>query len=276
MWHPRSHGRRTNWTAPRDGKLAHNFHPDAALQWGRKPSPSPQDSGPPHQFFQQWRPPRMGIPCLSPAKEPSLSSLAGALLLLDSWRSPRSPERPSLASPTSNAGHAESVCCPGSAARSRGDHEAAQIRPCDKFCKKNDWVLSQHLWAQSQKIAQHHSSTKLSSFCTFSSNVTVAGAHQYRSHHHLCQWWRPTEEEHEKASVVFAPVGPKHHLTLWTATVCPNMAKERNIVSLSRKLWWTTNNTMERKHYVLVENIILTRHNGVKNWHPLLSTDRTT
>ena len=156
----------------------------------------------------------MGTPCLSRPKEPSLSSLAGALLLLDSWRFSFSPELPSLASPSPDAGHAESVCCPGSAAKSGDDHESAQTCPCDKLCNKNDLVLSQHLWAQSQRIAQRHSSPKLSSFCTFSWNVTVAGAHQYRSHHHLCQWSRPTEEEHEKASVLLVPVGSKHHLTL--------------------------------------------------------------
>ena len=156
----------------------------------------------------------MGTPCLSRPKEPSLSSLAGALLLLDSWNSPHSPALPGLASPTSNVDRAESVCCPGSAAKSRGDLEGAPTHPCDKFCNKNDWVWSQHQWAQSERIAQHHSSPKLSSFCTFSWNVTVTGAHQHRFRHHLCQWCRATEEEHGKASVRLAPVGSKHHLTL--------------------------------------------------------------
>ena len=98
----------------------------------------------------------MGTLCLSRPKEPSLLSPASALLLLDSWRSPHSPALPSLASPTSDYDRAENVCCPGSAAKPRGDHESAQTRPCDKLCNKNDWVLSQHLWAQSQKIAQRH------------------------------------------------------------------------------------------------------------------------
>ena len=117
----------------------------------------------------------MGTPCLSRPKKPSLSSIAGALLLLDSWRSPHSPAFPSLASPTSDVGRAESVCCPGSAAKLRGDNESTQTRPCDKICNKNDWILSQYLWAQSQRIAQHHSSPELSSSCTFSWNVTDAG-----------------------------------------------------------------------------------------------------
>ena len=78
----------------------------------------------------------MGTPCLSQPKEPSLSSLAGALLLLDSGRSPHSQALPNLASPTSDVGLTESVRCPGSAAKSRGDHFSAQSRPCGKFCKK--------------------------------------------------------------------------------------------------------------------------------------------
>ena len=150
----------------------------------------------------------MGTPCLSRPKEPSLSSPAGALLLLDSWRSPHNPALPSLASPTSNADR------PESAAISRGYHESARTRPCEKFCNKNDWVLSQHQWAQSQRIAQHHSSPKLPSSCTFFWNVTAAGAHQHRFRHHLCQWCRPIEEEHVKASDRLAPVDSKHLLTL--------------------------------------------------------------
>ena len=78
----------------------------------------------------------------------------GALLLLDSWHSRHNPALPSLASPTSGAGRTESVCCPRSAAKLRGDHESAQTRPCDKFCNKNDWVLSQHLWPQS--VTKNH------------------------------------------------------------------------------------------------------------------------
>ena len=31
-------------------------------------------------------------------------------------------------------------------------------------------------------------------------------AHQHHSRHHSCQWYRPTEEEHEMASVTSAPV----------------------------------------------------------------------
>ena len=146
---------------------------------------------------------------------------------MDSWRSPHNPALPSLASPTSNADRAESVCCPESAASSRGDYESAPIRPCDKFCNKNDWVLSQHQWAQSQRIAQHHSSPKLFSSSTFSWNVTAAGAHQHRYRHHLCQWCRPFEEEHEKAYVRLAPVDLKHHLALRTASVCARYGKDK-------------------------------------------------
>ena len=156
----------------------------------------------------------MGSRCLSRPKEPSLSSVAGALPLLDSWRSPHSQALPSLLSPTSNVGRAESVCCPGSAAKSHGDHELALTRPYDKFCRRKDWVLSQHLWAQSQRIAQHHSFPKLSSSYTISCNVTAARAHQHRFRHHLCQWYRPTEEEHGMAFLPPAPVDSKRHLIL--------------------------------------------------------------
>ena len=176
--------------------------------------PSPQDSGPPHHFRQQRRPPVMGTPRLSRPKEPSLFSSSGALLLLGSWCSPHSPALPSLASPTSDVDRAESVCCLGSAAESCVGHESAQTRPCDKFCNKNDWVLLQHMRAQSQRIAQHHSSHKLSSFCTFFWNVTVSAAHLCRSCRHLCNWCRPTEEEHGMASVLLAPIGSKRHLIL--------------------------------------------------------------
>ena len=193
-----------------------------------KPSPSPPDSGPQHQFRQQWRLLRMGTPCLSRPKEPSWSSLAGALPLLDSWRFPHSQALPSLASPTANVDRAESVCCPGSAAKSRDDHESAQKRPCDKFCSKNDWDLSQHLSAQSQRVAQRHLFPKLASFCTSSSNVTSAVAHQHHSRHHSCQWYRPTEEEHGMASVPPAPTDSEHHLILWTARVRENEDKYKN------------------------------------------------
>ena len=235
-----------------------------------------QDSGPPHQFRQQWRPPRMGTPCLSRPKEPSWSFLAGALPLLDSWRSPHSQARPSLASPTATVDRAESVCCPGSAAGSRDDHALTQKRPCDKFCKENDWVLSQRLRAQSQRIAQHYSSPKLSFSWTFSLDVTSAGAHQNRFRRHLCQWYHPTEEEHGIASVLLAPIGSKHCLILWPTSLRAKFWQKRKIMSLSRKLCWITNNTKERKHYVLMREAILTRHYGVENLGPLLSTNRMT
>ena len=223
------------WTAPRAGRLAHNCHPDAALELARKPSPSPQDSGPPHQFRQQWRPPKMCAPCLSRPKEPSLSSLAGALLLLDSWRSRHSPEFPSLASPNSDVGRVESLCCPGSAAKFRGDHGSAQTRPCDKICSRNEWVLLQHLWAQSQRNAQHHFFPKFSSFCTFSWNVNVAGAHLCRFRRHLCHRCRPTDEEHVMASVLHAPIDSKHHLILWAASVCARFGKQKKYRDCEQK-----------------------------------------
>ena len=156
----------------------------------------------------------MGTPCLSRPKEPSLSSLAGALLLLDSWCSPHSPALPNLASPTSTVDRAENVGCPGSAAKSLGDHESAPTRPCDKFCKKMTGFCRNICGSQSQRISQHHSSPKLSSFYTFSLNVTSAGAQHYRFRRHFCQWYRPTEEEHGMASVPLAPIGSKHHLIL--------------------------------------------------------------
>ena len=136
----------------------------------------------------------MGTRCLSRPKELSLSSPAGALFLLDSSHSHLNPELPSLASPTPDVGRAENVCCPRSAAEFRGDHESARTHPCDKYDNRNDWVLSQHLWTQSQKTVQHHLPPKFSSSCTFSWNVTVAGAQQYRSHRHLCHSYRPTGE----------------------------------------------------------------------------------
>ena len=196
----------------------------------------------------------MGTPCLARPKEPSWSSLAAALLPLDSWYSPHSQAIANLVSPTSTVGRAESVCCPGSAVKPRGDHESAQTRPCDKFCNENYWVLSQHLSAQSKRIDQHHSFPKLSSSCTFSWNVTVAGAHQHCSRHHLCQWYRTTEKEHGMASVQLVPIGPKNHLILRTTSLCEISGKQKNIMSASRKPCWTTNDTKERRHYVLVEN----------------------
>ena len=183
----------------------------------------------------------MATPCLSRPKEPSWSFLAGALPLLDSWCSPHSQALPSLVFPTSNVGRAESVCCLGSAAKSRGDHEFAPTRPCDKFCNKKDWVLSQHLWAQSQRIAQHHSFNKLASSCTFFWNVTAGEAHQHRSRHHVCQWYRPTAEEHGMASVPPAPVDSKRLLILWTTSLRAKCGQKRRIMSFSKKLCWITN-----------------------------------
>ena len=93
----------------------------------------------------------MGTTCLSRPKEPSLSSPAGTLPLLDSWHSPRNPALPSLASPISSVGRAESVCCPGSAANFRGDHESVQTCPCDNFYNSNDWVLPNNFCGPSHK-----------------------------------------------------------------------------------------------------------------------------
>ena len=119
-----------------------------------------------------------------------------------------------------------------------------------QILQKNDWVLSQHLWAQSQRIAQRHSLPKLFSFSTSSWNVTCAVAHQHHSHHHLCQWYRPTEEEHGMATVPPAPVHSKPHLILWTTSLraqCGQKGEpwecEENYAALQ--------NTKERKHYVL-------------------------
>ena len=172
----------------------------------------------------------MGIPCLSRPKEPSLSSLAGALLLLDSWRSPQnSPALPSLASPTSDVGCSKSVCCSESAVKYRGDHESAQTRPCDKFYNKNDWVFVATSVSPVTKKRPTSLAPNFSSFCTFSWNVTVAGAQQHHSRHHSCQWYRPTEEEHGMVSVPPAPVDSEHHLPLWTASLRATIGqKEKN------------------------------------------------
>ena len=156
----------------------------------------------------------MGSPCLSRPKEPSLSSPAGALLVVDSWHSPHNPALPSLVSPTSDVGRGDSVCCPGSAAKFRGDHESAQTRPCNNFDNRNDWVLSQHLWAQSQRTAKHHSPPRLFSSSTSSWNITVAGVQPCRSRRPLCHWYRPTEEEHEMSSTLLAPTDSKDYLIL--------------------------------------------------------------
>ena len=48
-----------------------------------------------------------------------------ALLKLDSWYSPHNPAILSLASPTSDVGRGEKVCCPGSTAKLSGDQESA-------------------------------------------------------------------------------------------------------------------------------------------------------
>ena len=106
------HRQQTEWTAPRAGTPADNSRPDAALQWGRKPPPLPQDSGPLHQSRRQWRPRKRGTPCTSRPKVPSLSSLVVAPLLLNSWHFPHNPTLPSLASPTSDVGQGENVCSP--------------------------------------------------------------------------------------------------------------------------------------------------------------------
>ena len=149
---------------------------------------------------------------------------------------PHGQALPSLVFPTSNVGRAENVCCPGSAAKSRGDHESALTRPYDKFCSRNDWVWSQHLWAQSQRIAQRHSFPKLSSSYTTSGNVTAAEAHQHGFRHHLCQWYRPAEEEHEMTSVPPAPVDSKRHLILSTTSLRTKCGQKRRIMSVRRKL----------------------------------------
>ena len=61
-----------------------------------------------------------------------------------------------MASPTSDVGRGENVCCPGSAAKFRGDHESAHRHTSDKHSNRNGWVLLQHLWAQSQKTAHYY------------------------------------------------------------------------------------------------------------------------
>ena len=225
-WHPRSYEQQTKWTAPSAGSLAHNFHPDAALQWGRKPFPSPQDSGPPHQFRQQWRPPKMGIPCLSQPKEPSLSSLAGTLLLLDSWRSPGISQ------------HFPAWCLQPQTLIARKIFfalEVPQILVVTMSQHRHVLVTNSaikmtrfccNIRGLSHKESPNITRPKFSSFCTFFWNVTAAGADVNCSHWHLCKWCRPTEEEHGMASFLLAPIVSKHHLILWTASVRERIGKK--------------------------------------------------
>ena len=108
---------------------------------------------------------------------------AGALLLLDSWHSPRNPALRSPVSPISDAGCAESVCCPGSAAKFRDDHESAQTRPWDKFWNRMGFVATSV--GPVTKNCPITLAPKLCSSCTVFWNVTVAGIHPYRSRRHL-------------------------------------------------------------------------------------------
>ena len=55
------------------------------------------------------------------------------------------------------------------------------------------------------------------------------------------------------ASVPPAPTGSKHHLNLWTASGRERADKEKNIMSVSRKLCWTTNITSGRKQQMTKE-----------------------
>ena len=217
----------------------------------------------------------MGTPCLSRPKEPSLFSPAGALLLLDSWRSPHSPALHSLASPTSDVDRSESVCCPGNAAKSRGDHESAQTLPCDKFCNKNDLVLSHYLWDQLQRIAQHHSSPILSSFCMFSRKVTVAGAHL--RHSCVTSLVSPNQgrERVGFCSTCFNRLKtsskPVNSQCAWKSWQMKEISGvwARNFAELQTTRWKENNMCWWKQ-------VILTRHNGVKKLCPFLSTDRTT
>ena len=156
----------------------------------------------------------MGTPSPSRPREPSLFPLAGAEFLPDSWHSPRNAALPSLVSPTSNVGRAESACCPGSAVKSHDGHELAPRRLFGKFCSRNDWALSKHLSAQPQKIAQHYSPPKPSSSCTSSWNEDFDGAPPSRSRRHLCLWSQATEEQHGMDPAQHVPVASKHHLIL--------------------------------------------------------------
>ena len=214
----------------------------------------------------------MGTPCLSRPKEPSLSSPAAALLLLRSWCSPHSPALPSLASPTSNVDRAESVYCPGSAAKSRGDHESAPTRPCDKFCSKNDSVMLQHQWAQSQRMAQHQSFPKLlyvffernrrrgSPISLSSPLVSVVSPNRGRAREGFCS----TCSSRLKTSC--NPVKSKCACKIWqtkeTSWVWAGNYAELQITRRKENImcWW--------------KKQTLTRHNGVKKLRPRHSTNR--
>ena len=155
-------------------------------------------------------------------------------------------------SPTSDVGRAESVCCRGGVAKSRGDHELARTRPCDNFFNKNDWVLSQHLWAQSERIPQHHSFPMLASSYMFFWKVTAA--HQHRSRRHLCRWYHPTEEEHGMPSVQLAPANSKHHLILWTTSLRAKCGQKRRIECGQEIMLLSTHRTTQTRLLVTFRN----------------------
>ena len=143
-----------------------------------------------------------------------ISSPGVAPLLLDSWHSPHKPAFPSVASRTSDVGRGEKFCCPGSAAKIRGDHESTQRHPCHKYGNRNGWVLSQRLWAQSQQNCPTSLAPEsfLHFVCRFGpqsstglTHVTLIAA---------CVTGVPNRGTVGTASALLAPTGSKHHLIL--------------------------------------------------------------
>ena len=134
--------------------------------------------------------------------------------------------------------------------------------------------LLQHLWAHSQRIAQHHSSFERSSFCTFSWNVItpgltyvalvatcVTGVAQPRK----CTG-RPLFYLLQLPKTSSNPVNNKSACKIW----------QKNYHECEQDTLLNYKQHEGKKTICAGGKIILTRHNGVKDLRPLFSTDRTT
>ena len=118
---------------------------------------------------------------------------------------------------------------------------------------------------------------KFSSCCTSFCTVTVDGAHPCHSHRRLCRSCRPTEEQHGMASAIPTPTGSKHHLILWTASVCQRFEEWKEISCVCAKKFAELQTIRGKENNIWRwERVILARHNGSKNLSPLLSIDRKT
>ena len=133
-----------------------------------------------------------------------------------------------------------------------------------------------HLWAQSQKTAQYHwPRSFLHLVCPFGpqssrglTHVTLIAA---------CVT-RVVQPRNSKGQPLLYLLRPAQN----TVSSCEQQGTwkiwrmARNIMSVSKRHCWTINSTRERKQYMTMKQVILTRHNGVKELCPLLSTHRTT